>query len=94
MTKEELARAHNENAQRAYQIVFGSPDGRMVLADLIAFCHGRNSEFDPDDRKHAFNSGKRAVLMRITEFTNLTLEEIYALRGFGRPIAQQEDTDG
>lgn len=94
MTPQEIAHALNENAQRSYQIVFGSPDGRLVLADLIAFCHGRKSEFDPDPRQHAFNSGKRAVLCRITEFMNLTLEEIYALRGSGRSIAQQEDTDG
>ena len=94
MTKDEIAHALNEQAQRAYQIVFGSPDGRIVLGDLISECFGRKSEFDPDPHIHAFNAGKRAVLMRIAEFTNLTMEEIYALRGFRRPIAQQEDTDG
>lgn len=80
--------------QRAYQLTFGSTSGQRVLADLIAYCHGRKSEFDPNERQHAFNSGKRAVLMRIGEFTNLTLEDIYRLRGFGRAIAQKEDTDG
>lgn len=81
-SSEELARSRNEAAQRAYLVVFGSPDGRIVLGDLIADCFGRRSEFDPDERVHAFNSGKRAVLMRIAEFVNLSLEEIYALRGF------------
>lgn len=81
--------------QRAYHITFGGPPGQHVLADLIHYCYGRSSEFDPNDRQHAFNSGRRDVLMRIAEFTNLTLEEIYRLRGFGRrSIAQQEDTDG
>jgi len=81
--------------QRAYQLTFNdAPHARRVLGDLIAHCFGRKSEFDPDARVHAFNSGRRDVLMRISEFTNLNLEEIYRLRGFGRTIAQQEDTDG
>lgn len=80
--------------QRAYQLTFASTPGQRVLADLVAYCHGRRSEFDPNDRQHAFNSGRRDVLMRIAELTNLTLEEIYRLRGFGRAIAQKEDTDG
>ena len=85
----------DDQTRGAYAQLFGSPVGRIVLADLIAYCHGRKSEFDPNDRVHAFNSGRRDVLCRITEFTNLTLEEIYRLRGLGRPIAQtQEDTDG
>lgn len=88
---DEIVRAQNEGAQRAYQVVFGTPDGRLVLGDLIAYCHGRKSEFDPDDRVHAFNSGKRAVLMRIAEFVNLSLEEIYALRGF---ILRREESKG
>lgn len=93
MTRDEIFRAHNENAQRAYQVVFGAPAGRQVLGDLIAYCFGRKTEFDPDARVHAFNSGKRAVLLRIAEFMNLTLEEIYALRGFGRPAVSQEDNE-
>jgi len=85
----------DEETQRAYQLLFGSPTGRRVLTDLIHYCHGRRSEFDANDRVHAFRSGQRDVLMRITEFMNLTLEEIYILRAIPRPIAQpQEDTDG
>lgn len=80
MTAEE-AHAQNEQLQRAYSIVFGSPDGRVVLADLIPFCFGRKSTFHENDRIHARNDGRRDVLMRIAEFTNLSLEEIYALRG-------------
>ncbi len=76
----EEAHAQNEGLQRAYHMVFGSPDGRLVLADLVAFCFGRKSAFHQDERVHAFNEGKREVLLRIQEFTNLSLEEIYALR--------------
>jgi hypothetical protein len=84
---------NDEETQRAYQLTFDSPQGKRVLADLVAYCFGRKSEFDPDPRIHAFNSGRRDVLMRIAEATNLKLEEIYALRGFGRSIAQKEETD-
>lgn len=80
MTQEE-AHAQNEQLQRAYQLAFATPDGKRVLLDLIAYCHGRRSTFDPNDRVHAFNDGKRDVLMRIGEFTNLSLDEIYKLRG-------------
>lgn len=80
MTPDE-AHAVNEQIQRAYHMVFGSPDGKIVLADLVGFCFGRRSTFDRDPHVHARNEGQRAVLLRITEFTALTLEEIYALRG-------------
>lgn len=71
----------NELTQRAYQVTLGSPDGRLVVADLVAFCFGRKPTFDPDPRIAARNEGRREVLLRIMEFTNLSLEEIYALRG-------------
>jgi len=80
MTPED-AQAINENVQRAYQVIFSGADGKIVLGDLVAFCFGRKSTFDPDPRVHANNEGRRDVLLRIQEFTNLSLEEIYALRG-------------
>lgn len=91
MTAEEVQLA-NEGIQRAYQVVFASPDGKQVLGDLIAYCFGRKTTFDPHERVHAKNEGRREVLMRITEFCNLSIEEIYALRGFGRirTVPQEE----
>jgi CBS domain containing-hemolysin-like protein len=62
-----------------------------VLADLIAYCHGRKTTFDVDARVHAFKEGQRDVLMRIVELTNLTIEEIYHLRTSA--IALKEETD-
>lgn len=83
--------ALNEQLQRAYHVFFSSPDGKAVLADLIPYCFGRKSTFDSDDRVHARNEGRRDVLMRILEFTNLTLEEIYNLRGMTRPMNGDRD---
>lgn len=94
MTPDEK-RAYNEQIQGAYHATFTSPQGRIVLADLVSYCHGRKTTFDANDRVHAFREGQRDVFNRINEFTNLTIEEIYALRGpVVRSIAQQEDTDG
>lgn len=85
-------RATNEALQAAYQQTFGNPIGRQVLADLIAYCNGRRTTFDPNDRKHAFNEGKRDVLLRIQELTCLTMDEIYQLRGLAR-VASKGDTE-
>lgn len=85
MTPEE-AHSINEQTQSAYHAIFSSQGAaKIVLADLVAFCFGRKSTFDPDPRVHARNDGRREVLMRIQEFTSLTLEEIYALRGPALP---------
>lgn len=81
MTPDEI-HSINEQLQSAYHAVFTSEGAaKVVLADLVAYCFGRKSEFDLDSRVHARNSGRREVLARIMEFTGLTLEEIYALRG-------------
>lgn len=80
MTAEE-AHSHNEQIQSAYHALFFSPGGKRVLSDLIAYCHGRKTTYHPDPREHAFREGQRDVLMRIMEFTNLNLEEVYRLRG-------------
>ncbi len=76
----EQADALNDSLQRAYNMVFRSPDGKIVLADLIAHCFGRRTTFDPNGQTHAFNEGRRDVLLRIEQFMELSLEEIYALR--------------
>lgn len=83
MTPEEAHR-QNEELQAAYQHTFNTPFGKRVLADLAAYCGARKSTFDPDDRQHAFNEGKRDVFLRMQEFMSLELEDIYRLRGMGR----------
>lgn len=93
MTPEE-AHALNDSLQRAYNMVFRSPDGQIVLADLIAHCFGRRSTFDPQNPNAlslAHNEGRRDVLLRIEQFTQLSLEEIYALRAPRISIQTGED---
>lgn len=79
MTPEEVY-AYNEQTSRAYQVLFASAEGKIVLADLAAYCGARISTFDKDPHEHARNAGRREVFLRIHEWSSLTLEEIYALR--------------
>lgn len=84
----------DEQLLSAYRQTFAGPHGQRVLTDLAAYCHARKSEFDPDERKHAFKSGQRDVFMRITEFATLTIEDIYRLRGFALPQQEEREDDG
>jgi hypothetical protein len=81
MTRDEV-HAANEQLQGAYHAMFAKQEGapKIVMADLVAFCFGRKSTDGRDALETARNNGRREVLLRIQEFTNLTLEEIYALR--------------
>ena len=66
----------NEELVRAYQLAFGSPSGQRVLLDLMAFCKFRAPIADPVDE------GKRQALLRIMNFTTLSMEQLQkAYRG-------------
>lgn len=74
------ADAENEALIRAYHVCFGSPDGQIVLADLVAFCRATETCFHPDPRLHAAAEGRREVFLRIHSFSKLTVEQILNLR--------------
>jgi hypothetical protein len=65
--------AKNEQLIRAYQLAFNSPAGQTVLLDLMAFCKFR---VPIDDR---VDEGKRQVILRIMNFTNLSMEQLQAV---------------
>ena len=72
---------------RYYRKCFGSPEGQIVLSDLKHFCRSDRDLFEVDARKEAYLLGMRRVLLRITAFMNMSLEDVEAL---GRP----EDVEG
>jgi hypothetical protein len=84
----------NEALVRAYHVVFGSPDGQIVLADLAPFCRAAETCFDRDPRIHAALEGRREVWLRIAKFSKLTNEQIMHLIARRRPIPQVEIVDG
>jgi hypothetical protein len=71
-----------------YKAVFDTPEGKIVLADLIEFCHLQRSAVirsvvtgavDPYSVMQA--EGKRDVLMRIMKYVNLSYAEVLAMKG-------------
>ncbi len=69
--------------KRAYQLVFGSPAGQEVLADLAEFCRANTTCFHADPRLHAVLEGRREVWLRITRHLHMTSNQLFEL-GTGR----------
>lgn len=65
--------------RHAYKSVFGSVFGPVVMADLVKFCRGTETTFDSDPRIHALLEGRREVLLRIAQLTNLSFDELWAI---------------
>jgi hypothetical protein len=89
MNEEE--RAANEAVKRDYQIVFMSPAGERVLADLARFCRAAETCVVPGDRDRTWVlEGRREAFLRIQERLSLTLDELFAL-SMGRTIRREKD---
>lgn len=67
--------------QRGYITLFTGEFGKEILADLTAFCRGKESTFHPDQRVHAVLEGRREVYLRIMDHLELTAEDF--LRKYG-----------
>jgi hypothetical protein len=59
--------------------VFGSPDGQLILQDLMEFCHFLDDTFNMDSHVRALYEGRRQVFLRIIKNLNLTTEEVMKL---------------
>ncbi len=69
----------NQRRYQAYKMLFESPEGKLVLADMCR-AHGVfDGGFDPDPYKHAFAAGERNTVLRILTLLNLNADEISAL---------------
>lgn len=71
MSPEEIE-AKNQELIRAYQLTFNSPSGQIVLIDLMSFGKFRVPIEDRADE------GKRQVVLRIMNMTQLSTEQLYA----------------
>ncbi len=65
----------------AYNRVFDAKNQHVyeVLNDLARFCRAHETTFHPDPRVHAALEGRREVWLRIQEYLQLDIEEIYKL---------------
>ena len=52
---------------RAYHSVFNTPDGELVLNDLMSRNHFKTSSFNPEQRPMTtiYNEGARSVILQI-----------------------------
>lgn len=85
-TREQIIKQREEKElfqrQAAFRSVFDSesPTAKLVLEDLEKFCKAQQSTFDIDPRVHALQEGRREVFLRITEYLNLTSQNLWDLR--------------
>lgn len=65
------------DCQRAYQLVFNTPAGQAVLADLAPFCRARETCVVPGDSDRTYVlEGRREVFLRIRDYLDLTPEQL------------------
>jgi hypothetical protein len=69
--------------KQAYVTVFdpNSVDAQKVLRDLMRFCRAYETTFHADPRIHAVLEGRREVLLRITNHTNMTPDQLWEIYG-------------
>jgi len=62
----------------AYAAFRSSPDGRVIVADLAAFCRYRRSTFDPDQPPEAMRhlEGRREVFLRLIAYGDISEHDI------------------
>jgi len=62
--------------RNAYQKVFDSEEGKLVLKDLEKVCLYRMTTFDKDALIMAFQEGLRGVYLHITTLMTMDIEEL------------------
>ena len=70
-----LFNAHGRQAKpvaAAYRELLATPEGKLMLRDLAAYCRvGQSSFVAGDPHQTAFNEGARDVFLHIAEMANL-----------------------
>lgn len=78
-----------QGRKRAYQLAFGSPAGKIVLADLASYCRANETCLVPGDHdKMVILEARREVWLRIQNHLNLTTDELLVL--YTQPPLHQE----
>lgn len=65
-----------ERLQGCYRRVFDSPDGQIILDDLIKRFHVFRTTFRPDPNHAAFLEGQRYVVVNILNFIEKDISQI------------------
>lgn len=67
-----------KNVERAdnYKLVFGSPQGRAVLYDLMEHCGMLRSSYTKDANEVLFREGERNVVLRILQILDQDVKQL------------------
>lgn len=60
----------------AYQRLFDTADGKLVLKDLMKACGFNASIIGEDSHSTYFNEGARSVILRITQNCNMSVDRL------------------
>lgn len=73
---DEEALKRTEATYRAYQRLFDSEDGKVVLNDLMRSCYFYRTTAEASPHETYFNEGQRAVVLRILETLKVNITEL------------------
>lgn len=77
MLKDMIKRQKKKNIKiMAYQRLFNTEDGKIVLRDLLQSCHFMTPTFDGDALESAYKEGERSVLLRLIHTINADPEKL------------------
>lgn len=80
MNKEQLSEQAAETL-KAYRTFLSTPEGELVLSDLMKSCFYSTSTISDNPHITSFNEGQRAVILRIIQTANLSPEQINKVTG-------------
>lgn len=61
----------------AYEKVFGSEEGKIILKDLLSLVSNHEGVYEPDTHKQSYIEGTRAIIMYIYKRGNMPIELFY-----------------
>jgi hypothetical protein len=80
--------------KRAYQLVFRSPSGAIVLRDMAAFCRATSPPWGTSPEDTARYVGRNEVWHRIMQHLNLSEDELFQLYTENKyPVVRVEEDD-
>lgn len=59
----------------SYKRLFKSEDGKRVFYDLCKSCNFHRQVFDPDPYSNAFNCGQHAIVQRLVDMMDISVDE-------------------
>lgn len=92
-----MAKSQSEQAKKnaklvqAYINLFKSPDGSLVLDDLMAFCGLNKNIYKGDVNELVFTEGARSVFFRILKFSSINPNKLRErIEEYEKMVAEQD----